>query len=363
MAVRDWKALQRTVTAGGEAQIVWVLDPAVALDALDLVVVNRNGQELDLEDGVTVAPDGTTITYVPPEDMPVQAGEVFRGRYMYLSLAPTLPGDADKASILDAAASLVRSPEALSVTEADISVPSLLLACEGSYYDLLKRFAAQIPSVAALGATDSGTGSDVYHFARAVGFLAAARLIGGIQAGRTGSFQLRNTTEADDARESSFAALAVSAADLMKRAERELSLVAAIEESRSAAAASFPLFGVRGPRRRRQALTPSQAWAEVLHELLGTASPLPEVMAAAAPEDTGVRHTYPGVITAGSLIVTATVYTPIPVGQRILGFSSRGNLDPLLIGADDSRTTIRYEFPAGTDPALDPDLDWVTFAY
>jgi hypothetical protein len=63
---------------------------------------------------------------------------------------------------------------------------------------------------------------------------------------------------------------------------------------------------------------------------------------------------------------TATLDTsgsPVPLGRAVLGFSSRGNLDPLLITVADDGTSIVFNFPSDTTPALDPDLDWVVFAY
>jgi len=273
MAVRDIYRVRYDAT-GGEAGIAFAgLSPAAAPDKLEELRLTRNGADLD-HDELVITTDGngygTGVAWDVPGgaegDYAILAGEWFDLWYLG-EVIPTHPGTATKAAVLDAAMTLVRSPEGLSVTIADISDLDLQVACEASYYDLLARFSSQIPTVASLSAVDGGTGSDVYHFARAVGFLASGRLIGGIQAGRTGSFQLKSRLEADDSSEGWHAALAVKPEDFAPRCERELSLVSLIAAARTAA--TITLFGVSGPRKARQA-SAVPAWTQAVRDLFGS---------------------------------------------------------------------------------------------
>lgn len=267
--VRDWTRLRYTA-AGGEGTVTFAsLAVAIPPDALDVIRLTRNGADLDI-DTLTITTDasgyGTDVSWDVPGgfdgDYAIGAGEWFDMWYLGETILAH-PGAATKSAIVDAAMDLVRSPEGLSVTVDDISDAYLQVACEASYYDLMVRFAAQIPTVASLSAVDSGTGSDVYHFARAVGFLTSARLVNGVTKGGG----IKKLT-ADDGAIEYFGQSedAADAAALGVRCERELSLVSLIATLRTAA--TMTLFGVAGPRRARQEST-TAPWTLVVRELLG----------------------------------------------------------------------------------------------
>lgn len=82
-----------------------------------------------------------------------------------------------------------------------------------------------------------------------------------------------------------------------------------------------------------------------------------------------LRHAIYATITtsadpAVNLHVSADVSSAlVPTGAKVVGFSSRGNLDPLMITVNGAGSPITFDFPADTDPALDPATDWVAFAY